>query len=72
MPPDDDTMAELLRAALDLQKQEAQERHQVLLDKLAERDGAQPLSPAAVRRTMEAGYAATAAEREAKRAGGGQ
>jgi hypothetical protein len=67
----DDETIEALRAELDRQQRVQAQRHQVLLDKLAEREG-RPLSPADVRATMSRGYEASAAEREAAKAGDDQ
>jgi hypothetical protein len=65
--PDDET-TQLLRAELERREQVEAERHQALLDAVAKRD-AQPLSQGQANRTMAQGYAQTAAERDAKKAG---
>lgn len=63
---DDDTL-KALREQLVQQRADDERRHQVLLDRIAERDG-QPLTNADVRRTMRNGYAQSEAERAAAKA----
>jgi hypothetical protein len=63
---DDDTL-QLLRDELERQERVQAERHQTLLDRLAEREG-RTQSPADVRETMRRGYEQSAAERAATKA----
>jgi hypothetical protein len=63
---------QLLRDELERQRQESEARHQALIHELQRQreDTQEPLTAADARETLRSGYGQSAAEREARKAGG--